>query len=300
MNATRNPRDELGAFLRTRREELHPGDVGLPLGVSRRRVPGLRRDEVATLASISTDYYTRLEQGRIGASGPVLATLARVLRLDDDQAEYMYERAGKNAARPRTRTRQKVRPQMERLLGLISAAPAMVQRRNFDILAWNPLAAALMIDFSRFPENERNFVRLLFTERSLQELYPEWEEVARMTVAYLRMEAAANPDDPRLAALVGELSVKDSRFREWWAGHYVASIRGARRGYNHPLVGHLTLEWQTLTSDADPDQQLIVFTAEPGTPSQRALEELTLHLPQEAGRDALSEPPSQRDSGTAR
>lgn len=298
MDATRNPREELGAFLRSRRAELRPGDVGLPEGVSRRRVPGLRRDEVAMLASISTDYYTRVEQGRIGASAPLLATLAQVLGLDDDQAAYMYERAGKNASRPRTRARQKVRLQMQRLLGLISDAPAMVQRRNFDILLWNPLAAALMVDFSRFPENERNFVRLLFTEPALRDLYPDWEELARMTVAYLRMEAAENPDDPRLAAMVGELSVKDPRFREWWAGHYVASIRGGSRRYNHPVVGDLTLEWQTLTSDADPDQQLIVFTAEPGTPSQRALEELTLHIAHETSRDALSGLPTQRDSRT--
>ena len=148
------------------------------------------------LASISTDYYTRVEQGRIGASAPLLATLARALRLNEDQAAYMYERAGRNPSRPRARGRQRVRPQMKRLLDLISDAPAMVQRRNFDILLWNPLAAALMIDFSRFPENDRNFVRLLFTEPALRELYPEWDELARMNVAYLRMEAAENPDIP--------------------------------------------------------------------------------------------------------
>jgi transcriptional regulator with XRE-family HTH domain len=291
MGSTGNPREELGAFLRTRRAELRPDDVGLPVGVGRRRVPGLRRDEVAMLASISTDYYTRVEQGRIGASAPLLATLARALRLNEDQAAYMYERAGRNPSRPRARGRQRVRPQMKRLLDLISDAPAMVQRRNFDILLWNPLAAALMIDFSRYPENDRNFVRLLFTEPALRELYPEWDELARMNVAYLRMEAAENPDDPRLAALVGELSVKDSRFREWWAGHYVASIRSGKRRYNHPVVGDLTLEWQTLTSVADPDQQLIVFTAEPGTPSRRALQELTFHISREAKRDTLSEAP---------
>lgn len=274
MDAGSRTQEELGAFLRTRRAELKPLDLGLTIGLDRRRVPGLRRDEVAMLASISTDYYTRLEQGRMSASTPVLASLAKVLRLDDDQAAYMYERAGKESRWRRTRTRQKLRPQTKRLLDLIGGAPAMVQRRNFDILLWNPLAAALMIDFSRFPDSERNFLRLLFTEPSLRALYPEWEELARSTVAYLRMEAAQNPDDPRLATLVGELSVREPQFREWWAGHYVASIRGGTRRYNHPVVGELTLDWQALTLDTDPDQQIVVFTAERGSPSDRALTEL--------------------------
>ncbi len=140
--------NELGAFLKARRAELTPRDVGLPEGGTPRRVPGLRREEVAQLASISTDYYTRLEQGRINASASVLAALARVLRLNDDQRAYLCERAGKHPTRPRSRPRQKVRPHMQRLLDHITDTPAMVERRNLDILAWNPRAAALMIDFA--------------------------------------------------------------------------------------------------------------------------------------------------------
>src|SRR5437867_725111 len=143
---TANP-NELGQFLKARRGELTAREVGLPEGVTLRRVPGLRREEVAQLASISTDYYTRLEQGRIKASASVLDALARTLKLDDDQRTYMYELAGKPATRHRRQTAQQVRPHMQRLLGHIDDAPAMVVTRIMDILAWNPLAAALMIDF---------------------------------------------------------------------------------------------------------------------------------------------------------
>ncbi len=230
------------------------------------------------MASISTDYYTRLEQGRMSASTPVLTTLAKVLRLDEDQTAYLYERAGRPSARPAVRTRQKARPQIKRLLEVITDVPAMVQRRNFDILAWNPLAAALMVDFSQYSDSDRNWVRLLFTEPGLRTLYPEWEELARTTVSYLRMEAAKTPDDPRLATLVGELSVKNVQFRQWWAAQYVAIKRSGMRRYTHPIVGELTLEWETLTADADPDQQIIFWTADPATPSFQALRRLAAHV----------------------
>jgi transcriptional regulator with XRE-family HTH domain len=265
-------RDELGAFLKARRAELSPSDVSLPEGGTHRRVAGLRREEVAQLAAISTDYYTRLEQGRISASAPVLAALARVLRLTDDQRTYMYELAGKTAAtKPRRRAPQKVKPHMQRILDHITDTPAIVMTPIHDILAWNPLAAALMIDFGEVPEPERNFLRLIFTAPRMRALYPDWEGLARAVISYIRMEAARKPDDPRLAELIGDLSIRDPQFRQWWAGHHVAFKRRGARTYNHPVVGEITLEWDTLTSDAEPDQQLIIYTAEPGSPSEQAL-----------------------------
>src|SRR3954451_16536967 len=272
MSTRNNDQNELGAFLRARRSELGPSDVDLHEGGTQRRVAGLRREEVAQLASISTDYYTRLEQGRIQPSAPVLASLARVLRLDDDQRVYMNELAG-TPAKSRRRAPQKVKPYLQRILDRIDA-PAIVMTPTHDVLAWNPLAAALMVDFGTVPERERNFVRLLFTDPRLRSLYPEWEELARAVVSYIRMEAARKPDDPRLAELVGDLSIRDAQFRQWWAGTHVALKRRGTRRYNHPVVGELTLDWDAFTSDAEPDQQLVVYTAEPGSRSEEALHEL--------------------------
>lgn len=272
MTTPGDDHNELGAFLRARRSELSPSDVGLPEGGTQRRVAGLRREEVAQLAAISSDYYTRLEQGRIHPSAPVLASLARVLRLDGDQRTYMYELAG-TPAKSRRRTPQKVKPYLQRILDHIDV-PAIVMTPTHDVLAWNPLAAALMIDFGEIPERERNFMRLLFIDPRMRSLYPEWEELARSVVSYMRMEAARKPDDPRLAELVGDLSIRDTQFRHWWAGTHVAVKRRGSRRYNHPAVGELTLEWDALTSDAEPDQQLVVYTAEPGSRSAQALREL--------------------------
>lgn len=266
--------NELGAFLQARRAELTPRDVGLPEIGATRRVRGLRREEVALLAAISTDYITRLEQGRIPASSPVLASLARVLRLDDDQRTYLYELAGKGLARPRRRAPHKVRPHMQRLLDHLTDIPAMILGRNMDVLAWNALAAALITDFSQIPEGQRNYVRLLFTHPTMRRLFADWEAVARLTVGALRMEAVEHPDDPRLAALVGELSVQDHQFRQWWAAHHVATKGTGTKILHHAVAGEITLDYDTLVSTADPDQQLIVLTAEPGTPSYEALRRL--------------------------
>jgi transcriptional regulator with XRE-family HTH domain len=276
MSSRTTDQNELGAFLRARRSELSPSDIDLPEGGTQRRVAGLRREEVAQLAAISTDYYTRLEQGRIHPSPPVLASLARVLRLDDDQRTYMHELAGANTAATRSRRRapQKVKPYLQRVLDHITDAPAIVMTPTHDILAWNPLAAALMVDFSELPERERNFMRLLFTDPRMRSLYPDWEGLARAVVSYIRMEAARKPDDPRLAELVGDLSIKDAQFRQWWAGTHVAVKRRGTRAYHHPVVGEITLDWDALTSDAEPDQQLIVYTPAPGSHSEQALREL--------------------------
>ncbi|GAA3369706.1 helix-turn-helix domain-containing protein [Streptomyces antimycoticus] len=270
------PRD-LGAFLKARRAQLAPQDLGLPETDSRRKVAGLRRQEVAQLAAISVDYYTRLEQGRVRASASVLATLARALRLDDDQQKYLYELAGRSDARPRRRRgpAQRIRPAMRRLLDQLTGSPAVVLGKRMDILAWNVAAAALFTDFSVTPPGRRNYVRLLFTDPVVRALHREWEHDARDAVAALRMEAAADPDDPELAQLVGELSVQDADFRTWWAEHRVNNLSYGTKHYRHRLVGDLTLDCDVWSSPDGSGQRLMVLTAEPGSPSHDALRILT-------------------------
>jgi transcriptional regulator with XRE-family HTH domain len=263
--------NELGEFLKVRRAELNPSDVGLR-GGQRRRVRGLRREEVALLAAISTEYYARIEQGRLQASAPLLNEIAQVLRLTDDQRAYLFELAAKENVRPATPAdRQRVDTQLQRMLDDLTATPAFVIGRRTDILAWNQLAAALWTDFTRYQEHERVFVRLLFSEPWMRELYADWEEVTRLAIAQLRMESARYPGDPRLTALVDELSARDEQFRQWWT-EYDVSMRGkGTKKLRHPIVGELTLDWGTLTCATDPEQSIIVWTAAPGSPSHDAL-----------------------------
>jgi transcriptional regulator with XRE-family HTH domain len=269
------PAAELGGFLKARRAALNPSDVGLPDTGSPRRVPGLRREEVAQLASMSVDYYTRLEQGRLPASASIIAVLARALRLDEDQQAYVYELAGKTPAKPRRRRAQRVTPAMRRLLDQLVSTPAMVLGRRLDVLAWNAGASALYTDFALIPEAQRNYVRLLFTDSVVRGLHPDWENDARTAVAALRMEAAHYPEDPQLATLVGELSVRDADFRTWWAAHQVTSTGNGTKHYRHPLVGELVLDCDTWVSPEDPDQRILILTAEPGSASYDGLRILT-------------------------
>ncbi|MFC4244917.1 helix-turn-helix domain-containing protein [Gryllotalpicola reticulitermitis] len=271
MPPTTDP-GELGAFLRARRDELDPEKFGFARSGSRRRVRGLRREEVAQLAAISVDYYVRLEQGRVQASATVLATLARALRLDDDQQAYLYTIAGKTDARPRRRrARQQPRAALRRLLAQLTSTPAIVLGARMDVLAWNPAAAALYLDFGEVPVAQRNYLRLVFTHPALRALHQEWEHDARDAVAALRMEAADTPDDPELARLVGELSVQDEDFRAWWAERRVNSASYGTKHYRHALVGELTLDCDTWTAPDGSGQRLMVLTAAPGSPSDERL-----------------------------
>ncbi|MCU1645246.1 MAG: transcriptional regulator [Nocardia sp.] len=263
---------QVGGFLKARRAQLTPREVGLPDTGTRRRVTGLRRTEVAQLAAISVEYYTRLEQGRVRASASVLRTLARALRLDDDQQTYLYELAGKTDARPqRRRTVQRARPAMRRLLDQLTETPALVLGMRMDIVEWNSAAAALYLDFANIPAHQRNYVYLLFTDPTFRGLHTQWAHDARIAVAALRMEAAKNPGDPELARLVGELSLRDTDFRTWWAEHWVDSATFGTKNYRHPLVGDLTLDCDTWLSPDGSGQRLLVLTAEPGTPAHDAL-----------------------------
>ncbi|MFJ6884083.1 helix-turn-helix domain-containing protein [Streptomyces californicus] len=263
---------ELGELLKHRRGELTPAQVGLPERThTQRRVRGLRREEVAELAAISTDYYVRIEQGRLAPSRPVLDALARELRLDGDQrayAEGLIDQAGREGSRrtaPRRRARPTVHPHLARLLGQLGGTPALVFGPRLDILAWNPAAAALLCDFAAVPEAERNYVRMVFLDPVMREIYPEWEDVARTCVEVLRMEAGTNPSDPALTALVGELSVADRQFRAWWAEHRVAHQDFGRKRIARPEVGELTLDWDSFRYAGAPEQQLVLWSAEPGT-----------------------------------
>jgi transcriptional regulator with XRE-family HTH domain len=263
--------NELGEFLKARRAELSPSEVGLR-GGQRRRVSGLRREEVAHLASISTEYYTRIEQGRLQASAALLDGIAEVLRLNEAQRTYLFELAARQKVRPPSSgDRQQVDPQLQRMLDDLTATPAFVIGRRTDILGWNQLAAGLWTDFGRYPEEERVFIRLLFTEPWMRELYADWEEVTRLAIAHLRMESARYPGEPRMAALVETLSAYDAQFRQWWAEHDVAMRDKGTKKLRHPVVGELTLDWNTLTCGTDPEQHIIVWNAEPGSPSHDAL-----------------------------
>jgi transcriptional regulator with XRE-family HTH domain len=294
---------ELGEFLKARRAELTPEEVGLPDTGAMRRVPGLRREEVAQLAAMSVDYYTRIEQDRLAASSAILRTLVRALRLDADQEAYLYELAGKTAVRPRRGRTEQLRPPMRRLLDQLTETPAMVLARRTDIVAWNPMAAALYTDFAQIPASQRNYVRLLFLDPAMRNLHANWEEAARTSVAALRMEAARDPDDPRLAALVGELSVQNPGFRGWWATHQVTTASYGTKHYRHPVVGDITLDCDTWECPDGHSQRLIVLTAEPGTPAHEKLRILASWNAQPAGRQptgpsgSAGSDPNQRADG---
>lgn len=274
-------KNELGGFLKACRGALSPHEAGLPEGSGARRVTGLRREEVAQLASISTDYYARIEQGRITVSAPVLNTLADVMHLDEDQRRYLFSLAGKPSIRTPRRTAQKVQPQLQRLLDDLTTTPAIVLGRRMDILAWNDLAAAMMVDFAEIPAKQRNYVRILFTHPVMRALYADWETVAQTAVAQLRMQAAKYPDDPRLSSLVGELSVQDPQFSQWWAGRTVKSLTTGTKTLHHQMAGELVLDWDTLVEAHDADQQLVVWTAPPESPTHEALRFLASWAPKD-------------------
>jgi transcriptional regulator with XRE-family HTH domain len=254
---------ELGDFLRTRRARLQPHDVGLP-DYGRRRVPGLRREELAQLAGVSVDYYVRLEQGRdIHPSDSVLDAIAGALRLDDDERAHFFALV-RPRRRPRRRAPQRVRPGVKRLLDSVGV-PAFVLGRRMDVLAYNALAAALVCGCT-----EGNMLRHVFLDEGTRMLYPEWDAIASETVAYLRLIAGDDPDDPELIALVGELSLRSEPFRRLWARHDVRSKSAGVKRFMHPQVGPLELAYETLRL-ADADQMLVTYTAAPGSESETAL-----------------------------
>ncbi|MCX4805363.1 helix-turn-helix transcriptional regulator [Streptomyces sp. NBC_01214] len=263
----------LGEFLRSRRARLRPEDVGLPDHGRRRRVPGLRREELAQLAGVSVAYYTRLEQ-RDGhnVSVEVLDALARALRLDGSERAHLMDLARPKAHRRRhSRRPQQVRPELRTLMDAMCGVPAYLVGHRQDVIGWNRLAAAVFGDFGALPAAERNLVRLVFLDPATAELYGEWECRACEVVSNLRMYAGQHPDDEQLSALVGELSVKNEEFRRLWAAHTVAEKTHGEKVLRHPLVGELRLSFETLKLPDDPAQSLVTFHAAPGSPSADAL-----------------------------
>jgi transcriptional regulator with XRE-family HTH domain len=266
-------RAELSEFLRTRRARLKPEDVGLPDFGRHRRVPGLRREELAQLAGVSVAYYTRLEQGNgRNVSAEVLDSIARALRLTD--AEYAHlthlAKPKQHKKKPAGRTEQ-VRGALRQLLDSIDGVPAYISGRRSDILAWNRMAAALFGDWGELPVQERNWARLVFLKPEYRDLFVEWDQKASDMVSYLRMDAGCHPDDPRLSALVGELSVKSEEFRRLWATHDVKEKSYGIKRIRHPLVGDLVLSFESFQLSDGSGQTLITYHAEPGSPSAEAL-----------------------------
>ncbi|MFD0889453.1 helix-turn-helix domain-containing protein [Streptosporangium algeriense] len=268
-------RRELASFLRSRRDRLRPDDYGLPPG--RRRSPGLRRTEVAQLAGISVDYYIRLEQGRsVRPSAPVLAGLARALKLTPDECDYLHRLAFSEAPAPAPTVSDRLRPGVYRLLEGLMPVPAYVISRNMDVLAWNEMGAALVADFGALPRSQRNLLWLLCCDPAARSLYVHWESAARQGVARLRLFAARYPDDQSVVSLVGELSVRSPEFRQWWACYDVQDCGSGRKEFNHPVVGRMSLDWEALLLPDGSDQYLVTYTAPAGSPSQGALDLLSV------------------------
>ena len=238
-------------------------------------MPGLRREELAQLAGVSVDYYTRLEQGRSrSASVDVLEALATALQLDDAEREHLHELGRPQPVTRRARPRpQRVHPATLDLLDRLDlvVSPAFVLGRRLDVLAHNRLAGALITEFRQLPAPQRNQARFVFFDPHARELYADWHQVAVDTVAMLRYDAGRYPDDPKLSALIGELSIHSEEFRSWWARHDVQRRTTGTKSYHHPLVGELTVQYQALNPCGDEDQVLIVYTAEPGSSSDNAL-----------------------------
>ena len=265
-------RAELSEFLRTRRARLKPEDVGLPDFGRHRRVPGLRREELAQLAGVSVAYYTRLEQGNgRNVSAEVLDAIARALRLSDaEHAHLMHLAKPKQHKKKAAARTEQVRGAVRQLLDSIEV-PAYVSGRRSDILAWNRMAAAVFGDWSELPVQERNWARLVFLRPEYRDLFVEWDQKACDMVSYLRMNAGCHPDDPALSALVGELSVKSEEFRRLWARHDVKEKNYGVKRLRHPLVGELTLHFESFPLSDGTEQALITYHAEPGSPSAEAL-----------------------------
>lgn len=284
------PRSELGSlgdFLAASRSRLSPTDVGLLIDSTRRRVPGLRREEIAMLAGVSSSYYTRLEQGQASNASPqVLDALARALNLSQAERAHL-EVLGRSSARRPTPVEPRaeiVAPAFIELLDNLGEAPAMVVGQRRDVLAWNRTGHALFaghLDAGTVadPSTRPNATALIFLDLHTRELYRDWEDKARASVGHLRILAAQFPYDRRLLQLIGGLTVQSPDFATMWATNRIRSSTSAKYRMRHPLVGHLEVTQQLLTSAETPGQTLIVCTAPARSPSSEALRLLALLVP---------------------
>jgi transcriptional regulator with XRE-family HTH domain len=271
-------RNEIRDFLTSRRAKITPEQAGLQFYGGNRRVTGLRREEVAMLAGVSVDYYTRLERGNLaGVSDSVLEALARALQLDDAERAHLFDlaRTGSNpaaAARIRRRpAQQHVRPGVQRILDAMATAPAYVRNGRLDVLAANRLGSAVFAPIFASAARPANIARFLFLDPAAPEFYADWDRLAGDTVALLRAEAGRDPYDPALSGLIGELSTRSETFRTWWAAHNVRFHRSGVKHLRHPVVGELTLAYESMELTADQGLRLNAYSAEPGSPSEDAL-----------------------------
>ncbi|GAA3220766.1 helix-turn-helix transcriptional regulator [Actinocorallia longicatena] len=289
-------RSEVRAFLTTRRAKVTPEQAGLPTH-GRRRVEGLRRGEVAALAGVSVEYYTKLERGNLtGASDGVLSAIARALRLDETETAHLHHLARASASPP-TRTRRvkapEIRASVRRVLESMTGVPALIRDHRFDVLAASSLARALYAPmFTAGPALPVNSMRFTFLDPHAQAFYPDWTDVAHGAVAALRIAAARNPHDQNLISLIGELSMRSDPFRTWWAAQDVYVHQHGTKRFHHPAVGDLTLDYEAFELPGEAPLTLLTYSAEPGTPSGDGLQLLAAWAAQntDAGTPASERP----------
>jgi transcriptional regulator with XRE-family HTH domain len=271
---------ELGDFLKTRRAALRPEDVGIATHPARRRVTGLRREELATLANVSVTHYTRLEQGRAtNASDSTLEAIARTLRLTHDETAHL-----KDLARPAAASSRRPAPlrvahasaSARQLLGAMTHVPAVIMDRRNDVLAWNQLGRALLAAHLApgspdTPDGRPNLTRMLFLDEQYRALYQNWAGQAELAVAALRLVAGRHRDDRALAELIGQLTINSDEFASLWARHPVRTCTSGVKFLRHPVVGEVELSFENLVIPGTAGQHLIAYTAEPGSPSETAL-----------------------------
>lgn len=269
-------REQVREFLVSRRARIDPDEAGLP-SVGTRRVPGLRRSEVATLAGISVEYYAKIERGALGTASPaVLDGLARALRLDDAERAHLLhlaDAAGGTRRRPARRQppRSTMRSSLQWALDAVTAGPAFVRNGRLDLIAANALARSFYADVYAQPHDPPNLARFTFLDDAGQAFHPDWDRTADMVVAILRTEAGRDPHDRDLHDLVGELSTRSEAFRTRWARHDVRHHGTGTKRFHHPVVGELALAYEGLNMEAEPGLTLTIYTAEPGSPSEERL-----------------------------
>jgi len=266
---------ELGRFLRARRARVTPAEAGLTAGGGLRRTPGLRREELATLAGISIDYYVRLERGKETRPSPsVVDALARALLLEEDEHEHLRSLAAlaaRTVPEPPSAPSRSVRPGVKLLLESLRPNPAYVVSRTNDLLAHNPGGLRLFAGMADWPARQRNVARYAFLHPAARELFDDWENSLRGCVARLRALAGTDPDAPDLAQLVGELLLKSPEFARLWERYDIRARAHGRKTYHHPEVGTLTLGYQSMQLEGTPGHRLITYYAEPGTPEHDAI-----------------------------
>ncbi len=267
-------KSEIREFLTSRRARVTPEQAGLPTFGGMRRVPGLRREEVAILAGVSVDYYTRLERGNVaGVSETVLEALARALRLDDVERAHLFAlaRAAHTSAPRRRQRAQRIRPSVQHMLDAMTGVPAFVRNDRLDVLAANRLGRALYSQHFDSPYQPVNSARFAFLDPRATSFYLDWDRVANDVVAVLRAEAGRDPYDRDLSDLVGELSTRSETFRALWAAHNVRKHDTGVKRFHHPVVGELSVTYEAMELVADPGLTMFVYTAEPGSKSEEAL-----------------------------